>query len=134
MIEAHVQLTVDCVVERAPNAGSKTLKAFMGFVAVTVTIFWLILPTSALTAHRCEAMISSRIVSSTARNFPIRKWFLELPKIRDITNVVALRAFVHVVPIELPSGHLLDPLDRLQHGNACCAAAAQVVHLTGPRN
>src|SRR5258708_26750249 len=46
--------------------------------------------------------------------------------------MVALTRFVHVTPIQLASGHLLNPLDSLQHGNAVRAAAPQVVHLAGP--
>src|SRR5256885_9763245 len=57
----------------------------------------------------------------------------EFPKVRDITNVIALARFVHIAQIQLASGHLLDPLDRFQHRNTVYTPAAQVVHLAGPR-
>src|SRR5260370_5858010 len=52
---------------------------------------------------------------------------------RDVTNGVAFARFVYVAPIQLASGHLLDALDSLQHGNTVHAAAPQVVHLARPR-
>src|SRR5260370_42488702 len=74
-----------------------------------------------LRALRRNDLFEDRV--QAASDCPIRKVALAFSKIRYVTNVVALARFVHVAPIELPSGHLRDPLDSLQHGNAVRTAA-----------
>src|SRR4029077_6120990 len=65
-----------------------------------------------------------------AGNLPFWVMGLELAQIRDVTDVIALARFVHVMPIEFAAGELLDARDGFEHGDAVGAAAAHVVDLT----
>src|SRR6266481_6624976 len=63
-----------------------------------------------LRALRRNDLFEDRVQAT--RNFPTRIVALDFSKIRYVTNVVALSRFVHVAPIQLASGHLLDALDN----------------------
>ncbi len=58
---------------------------------------------------------------------------LELPQIRNVTDVIALARFLHVMPVQLAPGELFDSRDGFEHGNAVAAPSAHVVDLAGPR-
>src|SRR6267143_1992262 len=74
-----------------------------------------------LRALRRDDLFEDRL--QAARDFPIGIVALKFSKIRDIANVVTLARFVDVAPVQLPSSHLLNPLDSFQYRNAVLTAA-----------
>jgi len=66
------------------------------------------------------------------RDLPFRIVAPKFPEIRDVANVIALARFLDVAPIQLPPGHLFNPPDGFQYGDAVFAAPTQIVNLAGP--
>ena len=66
-------------------------------------------------------------------DFPFGIVRLEFGKVRNVADVVALAVLIHVLPVQLFPGHLLDFADGFEHRNAVLAAAAEVVDLAGAR-
>lgn len=57
----------------------------------------------------------------------------QFAQVGHIAHVITLAILVVVDPVDFATGNLLDPLDRLENGDAVAAAPAQVLDLAGPR-
>ena len=62
-------------------------------------------------------------------DFPVGIVRLELGKICDVTDVIALAIFLHVISVQLLPCHLLDFAYGFEHRNTVFAAATKIVHL-----
>src|SRR5580704_4130757 len=58
---------------------------------------------------------------------------LELGKVRDVADVIALAVFLGVLPVQFIPRHLLNFAYSLEHRNAVFSAAAEIVDLPTTR-
>ena len=109
--------------QHTPEIAQALFRAAGGEVPLTFTPHLLPL--------RRDDFLENRV--QPARNSPVGIIFLEFSQVRDIADVIALSRFVHILPRQFLSAHLLDALDGFQHRDAVFASAAEVINLAGPR-